>query len=371
MSRRRLILAALLLLIGAACACQQVVFTPRPTIPLVLSIAADTTGPYRLAAQAGQRGAEGSIALAGEPAEVIALARRFQRADLRDNVDGRTVRDSLPDFAGESFDAILDAVHAPYTHFLAEDPALDSLREATVRNAVFAWDSTCLKSSQDLESRLHKTRAKILIFTSSMQAEYGLFDVDTLQQLCGGRSILLSPAEVLLNEAFAGGALHIGVWTSRDVKASDAWQRLFGRIAPEDATLAVIAPDAALDVRTELRGFLRQYRATGRPLDILILDTYDTDLSPLQSELTMIRRAGAEEDAAFDKMLTPQFRFLEPGPVIVDATYRILRERSLFTHRIANPAVHYYQTEESEDGSPCLVEVGAAYVQRAYVSDQH
>ena len=369
MSRRHLILAFLAAV--TLCSCRQVVFTPRPTIPLVLSIAADTTGPYRLAAQAGQRGAEGSIALAGEPAEVIALVRRFQRADLRDNVDGRTVRDSLPDFAGESFDAILDAVHAPYTHFLAEDPALDSLREAAVRNAVFAWDSTCFKSAQDPESRLHKTRAKILILTSSMQAEYGLFDIDTLQQLCGGRSILLSPAEVLLDEAFAGGALHIGVWTSRDVKASEAWQGVFQRMSPEGATLAVIAPDAALDIRTELRGFLRQYRATGRPLDALVIDKYSIDLSPLQSELTMIRRAGAEEDAAFDKMLSPQFRFLEPGPAIVDATYRILRERNLFTHRIANPAVHYYQTEESEDGTPCLVEVGAAYVQRAYVSDQH
>ena len=369
MSKRFLI--SVLLAAAAFSSCRQVVFTPRPTIPLVLSIAADTTGPSRLAAQAGQRGADGSIALLGEPAEVLALTRRFQHADLRDNVDGRTVRDSLPDFAGESFDAILDVLNAPYTHFLEENPALDSLREAAVRNAVFAWDSTCFKSAQDLESRLHKTRAKILIFTASMQAEYGLYDVDTLQQLCGGRSILLSPAEVLLDEAFAGGALHVGVWTSRDVKASDAWQQVFERKAPAGASLAVITPDAALDVRTELRGFLRQYRATGRPLDVLILDKFSVDLSPLQSELTMIRRAGAEEDAAFDKMLSPQFRFLEPGPAIVDATYRILRERNLFTHRIANPAVHYYQTEESEDGTPCLVEVGAAYVQRAYVPDQH
>ena len=368
MTRRTLILSGLLAAV-ALWSCRQVEYKPRPTIPLVLSIASDTTGPGRLVAQAGQRGTDGSIALIGEPEEVIALARRFQRADLRDNVDGRTVRDSLPDFAGESFDAILDVFNAPYTHFLKEDPALDSLREATVRNAVFAWDSTSVKSAQDQKALLHKTRAKMLIFTSSLQAEWGLFDVDTLQQLCGGRSILLSPAEVLLDEAFAGGALNIGVWTSRDVKASEAWQRVFERKAPEGAHVAVIAPDAALDVRTELRGFLRQYRATGRPLDVLILDKYQIDLSPLQSELNMIRRAGAEEDAAFDKMLTAGFRFLEPGPIIVDATYRILREQNLFTHRIANPAVHYYQTEESEDGTPCLVEVGDAYVQRAYVSD--
>lgn len=370
MSGRHLILAGLAA-VTALWSCRQVVYTPRPSIPLVHAIAADTTGQGRLAARAGHRGAEGSIALIGEPEEVMALTRRFMRADTRDNIDGRAERDSLPDFAGESFDAILDAFNAPYTHFMEEDPALDSLREAAVRNAVFAWDSTSVKSAQDPQARLHKTRAKILIFTSSMQAEFGLFDVDTLQQLCGGRSILLSPAEVLLDEAFAGGALDIGVWTSRDVKASDAWQRVFERKAPAGASLAVIAPDSALDVRTELRGFLRQYRATGRPLDVLILDKYSIDLSPLQSELGMIRRAGAEEDAAFDKMLSQGFRFLEPGPAVVDATFRILRERNLFTHRIANPAVHYFQTEESEDGTPCLVEVGAAYVQRFYVSDQH
>lgn len=370
MSRSILIVSGLLMA-AALWSCRQVEYTPRPTIPLVHAIAADTTGPGRLAARAGQRGADGSIALIGEPEEVIALTRRFLRADVRDNVDGRVLRDSLPDFAGERFDAILDAFNGHYAHFLEADSALDSLREAAVRNAVFAWDSTCVKSAQDHTARLHKTRAKILIFTSSMQAEYGLFDVDTLQQLCRGRSILLSPVEVLLEEAFAGGAQHIGVWTSRDVKASDAWQRVFSRKAPAGASLAVIAPDAALDIRTELRGFLRQYRATGRPLDAIILDRYEADLSPLQSELAMIRRAGAEEDAAFDKMLSSGFRFLEPGPVIVDATYRLLRERNLFTHRIASPAVQYYQTEESEDGTPCLVEVGAAYVQRAYVPDQH
>ena len=367
----RSILIATGLLAAALCACRQVEYTPRPTIPLVHAIAADSTGPGRLAARAGNGGAEGSIALIGEPEEVIALTRRFLRADNRDNIDGRNLRDSLPDFAGESFDAILDAFNGRYTHFLAEDSSLDSLREAAVRNAVFAWDSTSVKSAQDRTARLHKHRSKILIFTSSMQAEYGLFDVDTLQQLCGGRSVLLSPAEVLLDEAFAGGAMQVGVWTSRDVKASEAWQRVFERKAPAGASLAVIAPDAALDIRTELRGFLRQYRATGRPLDVIILDRYNTDLSPLQSELNMIRRAGAEEDAAFDKMLTAGFRFLEPGPAIVDATYRLLRERNLFTHRIANPAVQYFQTEESEDGTPCLVEVGAAFVQRAYVPDQH
>lgn len=353
--------------------CKPQVTPPRPAVALVEAIVADTSGLGRIAAHAGHGSVQGSIALLGEPSEGILLARRFISADRLDNIDGRARRDSLPDFAGECFDVILDAYNAPYSHFLEEGPdrtnRLDSLRTVAVQNAVSAWDSTCFTSASDLESRLVKSRAKVLVFTSSLQAEYGLFDVDTLQQLTGGRSHLVSAVHTLLEDAFAGGAVNLAVWTSRDVRTAGVWQSVFRQAARPGSTLSVITPESALDVRTEFRDVLRQYRATGRTLDALLIDSYSLDTFPLRGEVELIRRAGTDEDAALDKMLAPEFRVLDAGSSVVRSTYNLLRRENLFTHRIARPYARFYETAESLDGSSVLVEVASSYVQNAYVPD--
>lgn len=357
------------------CACKPRVAPPRPTIALVEAIVADTSGVGRVVRSAGHGAVQGSVALIGEPRDGILLVRRFLAADRVDNIDGQARRDSLPDFAGEVFDVILDDYNAPYHHFFSEgpDPAnrLDSLRTAAVQNAVFAWDSTCFRSASELESRLGKSRAKVLVFTSAMQAEYGLFDVDTLQQITGGKSHLVSALNVLLEEALEGGAKNLAVWTSRDTRVSGVWQHVFAQTAEPGTSLTVITPESALDIRTEFRDVLRQYRTTGRSLDALLIDSYDADQLPLLGEVAMIRRGGTDEDAALDKMLSPAFRILDAGSSVVRSTYQLLRRENLFTHRIARPSARYYETAEAPDGNPVLVEVGAAYVQNAYVSDIH
>jgi len=368
----------LLLALVTAASCKRPVVQPRPAIGLVHAVVADTAGLYRLVAQAGRRGAEGSIAIIGEPENAILLARRFQGADFVDNIDGGAGRDSLQDFAGESFDVVMDAANAPYAHFwqVAEPLAdslrhqvLDSLREAAVQNALFAWDSTCYRQALDPEAFLHKQRAKILIYTSSLNARWGLFDVDTLQQLCGGQSRTLSPVHTLLADAYAAGARNIAVWTSRDIRSSGAWQAVFAEGDYPDARLAVVAPEAALDVRTEFRSFLRQYRSTGRPLDALLLDSYTIDVNPLLSELKLIRIQGTEEDTAFSQMLSPGFQILDPIHSLIGTTYRLLRENHLFTHKIARPAIHFYETDEGEYGNNVIIETTASYALSTYVPD--
>lgn len=345
--------------------CSRRSTTLKSSLPLVQTIVADSTGVGRMVAQAGKYGAEGSIAIIGQPQEVLPLARHFQTVDAVDNIDGRAVRDSLPDFAGERFDVILDAYSEDYAHFIPEGTdvfeSADSLREAAVRNAVFAWDTTCVRSS--------KTRAKILIFTSSMQGKFGISDVDTLQQLCGGKSMLLSPTSILLEQAYTSGARNIVVWTSRATRRSNAWQAVFAGKGWDDAHLAVLTPESALDIRTEFRNLLRQYRSSGRPMDALIVDSYSFDRTYLESECTLIRREGTEEDSTFSRMLSKGFRILDPQQALIRTTYELLRSQRLFTHRIARPALHYYETEEGEAGLPVLVEVTPAYVQETYVQD--
>lgn len=368
----------LLMALVAAVSCIRPVSHPRPTVNLVYAVAADTAGLGRLAAQAGRRGAEGSIAIIGEPETAILLARRFHASDFVDNVDGSVGRDSLQDFAGESFDVLMDAVNTPYAHFWhAAEPmadslrfsVLDSLREAAVRNALFAWDSTCYRQAQDTQGLLRKQRAKILIYTESLNARWGLYDIDTLQQMCGGQSRILSPVHTLLDDAYAAGARNLAVWTSRDVRNSETWQTVFAQGEYPDAKLAVLAPEAALDIRTEFRSFLRQYRATGRPLDALLLDSYTIDVAPLQSELRLIRNQGTEEDTAFSNMIPAHFVILDPIHSLIGTTYRMLREDHLFTHKIARPSLHFYETVENDRGESIIVETTAAYAQSTYVPD--
>jgi len=345
-------------------ACKPKTFQPRPTIPLVEIVASDTTGLSSLVAMAGNRGAEGSIAIVGEPRDGITLARLFQYTDVRDNIDGRSMRDSLPDFAGERLDIILDAWNSPYRHFRD----VDSLREATVLGALAAWDTTCLRNTSDVSVKLLKPRAKIIVFSSPLSFSYGLFDVDTLQQLCGGRCKVFSPVSSTLETAVGMGAKNIAVWASRDVRESKAYENAFEEMGA-DGNVLTITPESALDIRTSLRSLLRQYKAAGRPMDALILTGYGIDTKPLLSEIALIRGAGTEEDLAFSSMLADGFTIIEPGSVLADAVFSYMRKENLFTHNIARPTVRYYETAASADGEQVIVEAGAYYVQQAYVQD--
>lgn len=202
-----------------------------------------------------------------------------------------------------------------------------------------------------------------------MQGEFGVSDVDTLQTLCGGKSILLTPTDILLEQAYASGARNLVVWTGRATRRSNAWQSVFARKGWADARLAVLTPESALDIRTEFRNLLRLYRSSGRPMDALIMDSYNFDRTYLESELSLIRREGTEEDSAFNKMISKGFRILDPQQALIRTTYDMLRSQRLFTHRIARPSLHYYETEEGESGLPVLVEVTPAYIQETYVQD--
>lgn len=358
MKRTRLYLLAALSL---AVACQQPSVAPRPTIPMVLSVAADSSGLGRIAAQAGHAAPDGHVAIIGEPQDAITLAMRFLGSDLVDNVSGRPGRDSLPDFAGETFTVLMDKENAPYRHFFNEGPELegqlDSLREIAVRHALRAWGK--------------ESNAKLLIYTSSLQARYGLFDVDTLQQLTGGCSRLLSPVHVMLEKALLQDARHLLVWAPREVRHAAVYESVLQEISADPtATITVLTPDPALDVRTEFRNLLRQYQAIGGPvIDALLIDSYTAPMKSLQAELGMIRHSGTDEDAAFSQMLSPGFMMLDAAGSLVESTYEILRARNWFTHKISRPKVAYYESLESAEGELSYRPVSAYYVQRTYVSD--
>ena len=309
-----------ILTVAALGACKQTAKVQRPSMGLVHSILTDTTGLRDIAEYAGQIGAEGSITLFGESGDVKALAQRFKDVDLMDNVDGREKRDSLPDFAGETIVGIQ-----------AQFGSLDSLRDLAVYGALQAWDTTRRKES-----------AKILIYPSTLQARYGFYDVDTLQQLTGGKCRLLSPVSLLLEKAYEK-ATNVVVWTSEPVKNAKVWEQALTKLNRPEKSIAVYSTDPSLDAQQQFRDILRQYQVTGLPLDAMILDSYQVDFGPLEAELGIIRADATEEDAALDKMVSANFKFYEPADALIRTTYRILREENLFAHHISLPVVKLYE----------------------------
>jgi len=309
-----------ILTVAALGACKQTAKVQRPSMGLVHSILTDTTGLRDIAEYAGQIGAEGSITLFGESGDVKALAQRFKDVDLMDNVDGREKRDSLPDFAGETIVGIQ-----------ARFGSLDSLRDLAVYGALQAWDTTRRKES-----------AKILIYPSTLQTRYGFYDVDTLQQLTGGKCRLLSPVSLLLEKAYEK-ATNVVVWTSEPVKNAKVWEQALTKLNRPEKSIAVYSTDPSLDAQQQFRDILRQYQVTGLPLDAMILDSYQVDFGPLEAELGIIRADATEEDAALDKMVSANFKFYEPADALIRTTYRILREENLFAHHISLPVVKLYE----------------------------
>ena len=350
MKRNIILLAALVA--AFAVSCKEPGPQPRPTIPLVLSIASDTSYVGKVAQGAGHEGPRGHIALFGERKGGILLARRFQSADRVDNIDGSAKRDSLLDFAGETIDVIMDAYNEPYTRFSSSQSGLDSLREAAVRGAMFAWDSL--------------SKAKIVIFTSSIHASNGLFDVDTLQQIAGGVSYLMTPVHESLKAASERGAKDIAVWASAQVRDAKVYEKVFEELGLE-GSVTTLTPPSALDICTEFRSLLREYRPNGKKMDALILDKLGMDPAPLWAEIPLIRRGSTEEDDAFNAMLPESFFILDPVECVVEATYNLLRKENLFSHRIHRPAVKYFITEESLEGGLQLQPLSAQYVQSEYV----
>lgn len=357
MNRMRItipVLGAFLLLAS----CQERQVPVRDTIPYVKQLAVDTAGTYSLLASYRSAGSVGSIAVIGEPEAAWQLSTRLLAADEVDNIDGKPRPDRLPDFAGESFDILMDQYNAPYTRMAASSP--DSLREIAVRNAVISIDSVAYSNALDPMSRLRKSRAKVFVLANSLLTEYGRFDIDTLFKMTGREALILTPVEAMLETAAKAGCRSVAVWAPQEARS--AYEHA-ARAYPQ-MTVTVVSTTGNGMLRPAFRDMLRIFRGLKpkETLDAVLLDSFTANLEELSAEQEHIHRQITEEDMAFDRTLTPHFRFIEPNASLTSALYRLLRERNLFTHDIAYPSVRYYQTEENRDGEYVPVEVSAEYI---------
>ena len=358
MTRMKYTLPALVLLL-ALVSCRERQIVVRDTIPYVKQIAVDTVDTFELVRTYRTAGTKGSIAVIGEPEDASRLAAVLLVADEVDNIDGKAVPDRLPDFAGETFDILLDLYNAPYVRMAASSP--DSLREVAVRNAVTAIDTVAYSNALDPNSRLSKTRAKVFVLANSLLSEYGKFDIDTLFKMAGREPVILTPVEAMLQAAERAGFKSVAVWAPAEARS--AYENVAKTLTPGlDVTVVSTTGNGLL--RPAFRDVLRIYRSLkpGTNLDAVLLDSFTADLEELNAEKEHIHRQITEEDMAFDRILMPHFRFIEPNACLTTALYRLLREKNLFTHDITYPTVRYYQTEENRDGEFVPVEVSAAYL---------
>ena len=367
MIRMKHILPALALLV-ALVACNERPIVVRDTIPYVKQLAVDTTGSFRLIHAYHTAGTKGSIAVIGEPEDAVRLASNLMEADLVDNIDGRARPDRLPDFAGESFDIFLDLYNAPYLRMAASSP--DSLREVAVRNVVMAVDSVAYSNASDARSRLSKTRAKVFVLANSLLAGYGQFDIDTLFKMAGRVPVVLTSVEATLQEAARSGYKSVAVWAPAEARS--AYETAAKALTPK-MEVTVVSTTGNGILRPAFRDMLRIYRSQkpGSNLDAVILDSFTADLEELEAEKERIHHQITEEDMAFDRILMPHFRFIEPNAATTGALYRLLREKNLFTHDIAYPTIRYYQTEENLEGEFVPVEVSAAYLSAQSQPETH
>ena len=348
-----------LVLLAALVSCREPQAVVRDTIPYVKQIAVDTTGTFTLVHSYRSAGTKGSIAVIGEPEASSRLASFLLTADNVDNIDGKANPDRLPDFAGETFDIILDEYNDPYVRMAASSP--DSLREVAVRNAVIAIDTVAYSNALDPNSRLKTSRAKVFVLANSLLSEYGKFDIDTLFKMAGREAVILTPVEAMLKTAAEAGYKSVAVWAPAEARS--AYENAARELTPQmDVTVVSTTGNGLL--RPAFRDMLRIYRSLkpGSNLDAVLLDSFTADLEELESEKEHVHRQITEEDMAFDRILMPRFRFIEPNASLTAALYRLLREKNLFTHDIAYPTVRYYQTEENRDGEFVPVEVSAAYL---------
>ena len=338
----------LLLAILLSGACKPRESRSFETIDYVKKIAADSTGrDFGLV-----RGwnADGSIAILGEPEEVVFLSENLLLSDRVDNITGRPGNDRLPDFAGERIAAILDVEHTPYSHYI---PGMETaLREVTVRGTVAALDTVCRLNSFNEEALMPKQRAKVIVLGSSVAYTCGYADVDTLFKMASRKIPVISPVESMLSRAFegAGPALNVGVWADDTVIASGAYQAGFARFAGlhKDllSSISLFSPEKEGDAANRLLSFLDKYAGGGTafPLSVLLLDDYGVSLPVLEAQLAEIRRMESPEMVEYNKLLAPDFRFVDASGSVIADIYQLLRKRNLFTHNIAYPALDVYQT---------------------------
>lgn len=170
----RIFLIAVVL--SGAASCARRVESTFVAIPFVDDLLADSLPALKsYAALSGKT--SGNIALVGDPSECLKVSEELMTSDKFDNVDGRRVSDGLPDFAGETFVSILDLYDAPFDSIMFKKDSV-ALREISVRDCVYALDTSFSFTPYGGRASISKGSPKVLVICSPLVTECALADIE-------------------------------------------------------------------------------------------------------------------------------------------------------------------------------------------------
>ena len=341
-------LVAVLLVAG----CRETVGSGRPTVPFVEKILGGHGREWALVSGFNPAEPKGSIALVGPSDRNAELAGRFLTGDYFDNIDGRLAPDGLPDFAGERVDVISDMANLPYGAFLGGRE--DSLRTVTVRNFLFALDTTLSIGAFDNERLERKENAKIVVFTSPLSAAYGAFDVDTLVRSAGKAVPVIFPARMLLGRQLDRNIPHLQVAVVTDslTARSGVYPAVFDELAAQRGQLGCGCVAFPCDSVSYAGDILDGYRAAGgnMPVSAVIVDDPSVDLDAVRDSFGWIMRVQSEANLGYRKLIADNFVIIDASRAVTDECYRLLRRTNNFTHDIAYPFKREYVTVAATSG---------------------
>ncbi len=343
---------AMLLAAIVAGGCHETVGSVRPTVPFVEQILSQKGRDWSLVSGFNPGDPRGSIALVGPADRNEELARRFLAGDVFDNIDGRLAPDDLPDFAGEHIDVISDMANLPYEALLGGNE--DSLRTVTVRNFLFALDTTLSIGAFDNERLERKENAKLVVFTSPLSAAYGAFDVDTLMRSAGKTVPVIFPARLMFGKQLDRNIphLHVAVLTDSLTAASGAYQSVFNEMAAQRGQLGCGCVAFSSDSLSYAGALLDGYRAAGgyMPISAVIVDDPSADIEGLRDSFQWIMRVQSEANLGYRKLIADDLAVVDARRAVTDECYHILRRTNNFTHDIAYPYSREYVTVKATSG---------------------
>ena len=321
------------------------------SIPYVSGILADTTSAvFGMLKDGCADGRNGTIAVIGQEKDALSLTEWLMRCDCFDNVDGRVLPDSLPDFAGETFAVISDNANAPYCGYPEKGNA-GFLREVNVRNFLAAVDTVCASSQFDGKQSVRKTASKAVILASSYSSAFGYGDICALTEASRSRVKVISPVHSMFRYAISrhGESGTFAVWTTDEILGAGVFSGVWKDLAEEYPAVKYDAfcPKPGNSLRERLLSFLEMYRESGRQdrIDAVLVDDTPLTAEMLNSALTSMRRSSDDGLAEYAGILADGFEFIDSGLPVAQECFRFLRQSNSFTHRVAYPASVRYSTE--------------------------
>ncbi|MBQ8071736.1 MAG: hypothetical protein IJ202_12925 [Bacteroidales bacterium] len=323
-------------------------------VPIVEKLLSDTTAAlFHPISSYNPKNTAGSITIFGAPDEVVRMTEYLLTADLFNNVDGSRKGDGLPDFAGEVIAPILDLANSPYQGYIeAENENL--LSDIAVRAFLTALDTAAYASPTDTVPTLGSKKAKIVVFASSLFGTYGLPEIDTLNAVVGRKVPVMSGPGAMVDYIYTtrGKDQKIAVLTSSTSLGAGVYSTVFSYAAKKHGVVpdyTVFCPDTARSEAGKLREFLWKCEASlsGNKLSAMIVDDPTVDMDRMDEALATIMSSDSPSDARLRAILSPGFEMIDPKKAVSTMCYRILRERNIFTHKIAYPDIEEYVTRPS------------------------